>query len=145
MNRTKITEQLRAAHGWEAKNRLLIQLARDLPPFPDNERTDGNRVAGCESRVWLTLNWDEDRLTIATDSDSRIVKGLLVLVMAAYQQRSTEEITTFDFEDWLHALGLSRFLSSSRGTGLRAIVQEIRTAANQNPMLDTERHHDSRP
>jgi len=145
MNQAEITERLLAAQSWEAKNRLLVQLAGDLPPFPDHERSDANRIAGCESRVWLTRVWQDGRLVMAVDSDSRIVKGLLALIMAAYQQRSAAEITDFDFEGWLKTLGLSRFLSSSRASGLRAIVQEIRTAAKENPMLDTERRHGSRP
>lgn len=130
MNRTEISERLLAAQGWEAKNRLLVQLARELPPFAVEDKNDAHQVAGCESRVWLKLDWQEDRIIIAADSDSRVVKGLLALVLAAYQARSAAEILAFDFDHWLQELGLARFLTASRGNGLRAIVQEIRTAAN---------------
>jgi cysteine desulfuration protein SufE len=129
MNRIEIGERLAAAHGWEAKNRLLVQLARELPAFNETDRTEANRVAGCESRVWLKLGWHENRLDIAADSDSRVIKGLLALVLAAFQQQSPEEIATFDFENWLQEMGLARFLSASRGNGLRAIVNRVRTSS----------------
>lgn len=128
MNRDDISTRILAAQGWEAKNRLLVQLARELPVFDEADKTEANQVAGCESRVWIKLNWQNNQLQLQADSDSRIVKGLLMLVLAAYQQRHTEEIASFDFENWLEELGLSRFLSTSRGNGLRAIASRIRAS-----------------
>ena len=120
--------RLDAAHGWEAKNRLLVQLARELPPMPDELKTDANRVAGCEAQVWLLTQWQDGQLQLWADSDSRIVKGLLALVCATYAGRSKEEVSTFDFSGLLQTLGLQRFLSSSRASGLAAMVKVIRNA-----------------
>ncbi len=38
---------------WEERYRYLIELGRDLPPFPDEARTAANKVEGCASQVWL--------------------------------------------------------------------------------------------
>ncbi|GGP24230.1 SufE family protein [Silvimonas amylolytica] len=123
-----LSTRLEAAHGWEAKNRLLVQLARELPPMPDELKTGEHRVAGCEAQVWLLTRWQGNHLQLWADSDSRIVKGLLALVCAAYAQRNKEEIATFDFGELLQTLGLQRFLSSSRASGLAAMVKVIRNA-----------------
>ncbi len=120
--------RLDAAHGWEAKNRLLVQLARELPEMPEELKTDEHRVAGCEAQVWLLTQWQDERLQLWADSDSRIVQGLLALVCAAYTGRTAAEVAQFDFGELLQALGLQSFLSSSRASGLAAMVRVIRSA-----------------
>ena len=129
LTRESITLRLASAVGWEAKNRLLVQLARELPRLTEAERSDENRVAGCESRVWLQLSWQGERLVLQADSDSRVVQGLLALVFACYHDQSAAQVLALDFEGWIGELGLTRFLSASRGNGLRAIVAQVRAAA----------------
>lgn len=129
LSREAVAERLNAAYGWEAKNRQLLQLARELPLPDETLRTDENRVAGCESQVWLQIEWQGDKLMLTCGSDSRVVQGLLVLVLACYQGLPAGEILAVDFEQWATELGLSRFLTASRGNGLRAIVRRIREAA----------------
>lgn len=132
-----LIQRLAEAQGWENKNRALVQLAREMPALPDALRDDAHRVIGCEARVWLYAKWqdesDRPRLSIWVDSDSRIVKGLLALVWAAYAGRNAEDVRQFDFAALLQELGLSRFLSSSRVNGLTAIVNALRQAANVIP------------
>ncbi|MDR3414236.1 MAG: SufE family protein [Formivibrio sp.] len=129
LTRENVASRLASAVGWEAKNRMLVQLARDLPALPEAQRTEVNRVTGCESRVWLSLEWQDGKLQMAAGSDSRVVQGLLALVFACYHGQTAAEILGLDFEGWLSELGLTRFLSASRSSGLRAIVALIRGAA----------------
>ncbi len=131
LTRELITDRLLAASGWEAKSRLLVQLARELPALPESQRTEENQVTGCESRVWLVSDWQDDQLVLAMASDSRVVQGLLALVYAFYAGQSREKVLVLDFESWLVELGLNRFLSASRGRGLSAIVARIRFDAEQ--------------
>jgi cysteine desulfuration protein SufE len=127
-----LSEKLDAAFGWEAKNRLLVQLAKQLPDWPIEAKTGEAKVVGCESQVWLTLKSSDAGWLLAADSDSKIVKGLLALVLTAYQNRSSAEIAAFDFEAWLTERGMQRFLSASRGNGLRAMVSMIKQQAAIN-------------
>ncbi|WP_293938167.1 SufE family protein [Iodobacter sp.] len=131
MNKAEIERKLASAHGWEGKNRLLVQLARDLPPLPTSELNDANRIVGCESTAWLTIAWQEEQIQLAADSESRIVKGLLVLLITAYQGKTRAEIQAFDCEAWLISLGLTRFLSASRGNGVKAIIGKIHNAIGE--------------
>lgn len=128
-DRVTLTRQILAAGSWEAKNRLLVQVARELPELTAGERSEANRVHGCESNVWLITHWQDARLTLRLDSDSRVIKGLLALVLAAYDGQPRSAIAGIDFNGWLAELGLARFLSSSRANGLVAIVQRIRDQA----------------
>lgn len=127
----QLADSLDAAASWEAKNRLLVQLSKQLPDWPAAHKTADRKVSGCESQVWLCCHPHPTGWQLAADSDSRIVKGLLALVLTAFNQRNSEEIIAFDFEAWLNERGMQRFLSASRGNGLRAITEQIKRAVNR--------------
>ncbi len=59
------------------------------------------------------------------DSDARIVRGLIALVMAAVNNKTAEEIKAFDMDEYFAQLGLIEHLSPSRGNGLKAIIETI--------------------
>jgi cysteine desulfuration protein SufE len=128
----QLAKTLDAAASWEAKNRLLVQLAKQLPDWPIETKTADKKVAGCESQVWLDFCRQNDHWLIAADSDSRIVKGLLALTLTAFNHRDGAQVAQFDFEGWLHQRGMQRFLSASRGNGLKAITQQIKRHLTQN-------------
>ncbi|XZG68979.1 SufE family protein [Chitinibacteraceae bacterium HSL-7] len=125
----ELETQLAACASFEAKNRLLVQLARALPPMDDALKTDAHRVNGCESQVWLACTWRGDCVQFYCDSDSRIIKGLLVLVDTAFQGADRNTVASFDFGQWLAQAGLARYLSSTRANGLAAIVSQLRHSA----------------
>lgn len=129
-NADTIRQQFAAAHGWENQYRLIIQLGRQLPVLPAEWQTEGHRLKGCESQAWLKGEKCEDGCWhFACDSDARIVRGLIVIVLAALNHQPTENIQAFDMEAYFTELGLEKHLSPSRGNGLRAIVLAIREQA----------------
>ncbi|MBZ6072691.1 SufE family protein [Aeromonas schubertii] len=115
-----------AAQGWENQYRLIIQLGKQLPTLPAEWQTEEHRLHGCESQAWLLAEEQDGRWHFACDSDARIVRGLIVIVLAALNHQSGAAIRAFDMEAYLAELGLEKHLSPSRGNGLRAIVQAIR-------------------
>ena len=44
---------------WEDRYRYIIDLGRSLAPLPDLARTEGNKVQGCVSQVWLQTSAGE--------------------------------------------------------------------------------------
>ncbi|EZQ20117.1 SufE family protein [Pseudomonas sp. G11-1] len=127
-----IIETLSFFDSWEDRYKYIIDLGRELPPLDDSERTEGNIVRGCQSQVWLTSRAEGGRLYFDADSDAFIVKGLLAVVLAAYNGKTPEAILAFDIEDYFTQLNLLKHLSVTRGNGLRAMVKRIKdTAAAQ--------------
>lgn len=125
-----IRQQFAAAQGWENQYRLIIQLGKLLPALPAEWQQEENRLKGCESQAWLKGEKSEDGCWhFACDSDARIVRGLIVIVLAALNHQSAEVIQAFDMEAYFTELGLEKHLSPSRGNGLRAIVLAIRELA----------------
>ena len=84
-----IRQQFAAANGWENQYRLIIQLGKQLPALPSEWQTEDNRLKGCESQAWLKSEKGEDGCWhFACDSDARIVRGLIVIVLAIRAQAS---------------------------------------------------------
>lgn len=121
----EIVSTMKGYTGWEDKYRQVIQWGKKLPVMPDELKTTQVLVAGCESQVWLVAEQINGRWFFCADSDARIVRGLIALVMAALDGATESEILSFDIEGYFDQLGLIEHLSASRGNGLRAIVETI--------------------
>ena len=115
--------------SWEDRYKYIIDLGKELPPLAEEHRTEVNLVRGCQSQVWLISELRDGRLFFAADSDAFIVKGLLGVVLAAYNGKTPGEILAFDIEAYFNALNLLQHLSATRGNGLRAKVKRIQDTA----------------
>jgi cysteine desulfuration protein SufE len=115
---------------WEDKYRFIIDLGKELPEIPDEEKREENLVRGCQSQVWLTATVDsDDRLHLSMDSDAYIVRGLIAIVLAAYDGKSRASVAEFDIEALFDELDLMKHLSPTRGNGLKAMIGRIRALA----------------
>lgn len=112
--------------GWEDRYRQVIQWGKKLPQMPEELKSEQVAVSGCESQVWLVSEQVDGHWHFCADSDARIVRGLIALVMAAYEGKSSQEIQQFDIDAYFEQLGLIAHLSPSRGNGLKAIVEQIK-------------------
>lgn len=124
-----IIDTLSFFDSWEERYKYIIDLGKDLPPMDEQLKTDENIVRGCQSQVWLQPSGNSEQLMFAVDSDAHIVKGLLAVVLVAFNGKSAQAILDFDVESYFSELDLVRHLSPSRGNGLRAMVQKIQAAA----------------
>ena len=117
--------------SWEDRYRHIIDLGRELPPLPEALHTEDRLVRGCQSQVWIDTRMLDGRLQLAVDSDAFIVKGLLGVILAAYNNKTPEEILAFDIDAYFEQLDLLSHLSPTRGNGLRAMVARIREIAGK--------------
>src|SRR6476620_506132 len=102
---------------WEDRYRYVIELGRTLEPLPDVLRTDANKVRGCASQVWLSAGAGQEtpdapsRLHFLGDSDAHIVRGLIAILFAMYQDRTPEEILATDARAMFAELGLKEHIT----------------------------------
>ena len=115
--------------AWEDKYKFVIDLGKDLPDLNEADKTPGNLVRGCQSQVWLVTELRGGLMHLAIDSDAHIVRGLIAIILAAFQDRPPAAIRTFDIDGLFAELDLLRHLSPVRGNGLRAMVRRIRQEA----------------
>jgi cysteine desulfuration protein SufE len=118
---------------WEDRYRYVIELGRALPPLPEAARTEANRVRGCVSQVWLNTTAHEGAdgplFHFEGDSDAHIVRGLIAILFAIYQDKAAEEILKLDAARVFAGLGLKEHLTPQRSNGFFAMVGRIRADA----------------
>ncbi|MDO8861292.1 SufE family protein [Haliea sp. E1-2-M8] len=124
-----IVDTLSFFDDWEDRYKYIIDLGRELPSMPEELHTEERKIRGCQSQVWIDTQLEEGRLQLSVDSDAFIVKGLLGVVLAAYNDKTPAEVLAFDIDNYFEQLDLLGHLSPTRGNGLRAMVARIREIA----------------
>lgn len=111
--------------SWDKQYKLIIQLGKKLPEIDTQDKIETNLVQGCESLAWLIIAKEGDFYHFEMDSDTRVVKGLMAILLIIYQGKSAAQIRSFDIHHYFEKLGLLKHLSPSRSNGLFTIVQKI--------------------
>jgi cysteine desulfuration protein SufE len=120
---------------WDERYDYIIDLGRELPSLPAPLQKAGNVVEGCMSTVWLEMQFSpsaDAQIEIKADSDSLIVKGLIVILLAFYSGKTANEILESDVSDYLRNLGLDQHLSPQRRNGLFSMIKRINALALQH-------------
>lgn len=117
---------------WEDRYKYVIDLGRDLPPLPEEVRTDAAKVSGCVSQVWISVTSSggtDPVLEFRGDSDAHIVRGLVAIILALYSGHTASEILAIDGEARFRSLGLAEHLTPQRANGVRSMIARIRHEA----------------
>lgn len=119
---------------WDDRYRYVIELGRALPPLPECEHNERNKVRGCASQVWLATRIAPDGaggpvLTFEGDSDAHIVRGLIAILFAVYSGKHARDILATDAVGLFERLGLREHLTPQRSNGFRSMVERIKSDA----------------
>ena len=116
---------------WLDKYEYIINLGKNLEPFPEEKKTEDRLINGCQSRVWLDCEVKDGLLYFTADSDAIITKGIISLLISVYSGRTASEIAGDDFA-FVNEIGLSENLSPTRANGLSSMIATIKRIANEN-------------
>ena len=126
----KITNDFDLLTDWEDRYGYIIELGRELTPLETTQKTDQTKVEGCASQVWLTheIIGEGPSRTVRFngESDALIVKGLIAIILALFNERKLSDARNVDALKELNKLGLQEHLSSQRSNGLRAMIDRIK-------------------
>jgi cysteine desulfuration protein SufE len=121
----EIIDEFSLFDDWIDRYQYLIDLGRRLPEFPDELRTEENRIRGCQSQVWFVPEQRDGRLYFQAISDAAIVSGLIALLLRLYSGRRPQDILDTP-PDFVSALQLQNHLSPTRSNGLSSMLNAIR-------------------
>lgn len=117
---------------WEEKYRQLILLGKQLPAMTEEEKALAREIPGCENRVWLRCQVGENgALHFSGDSEGRIVRGLLAVLLAAVEGKNADTLLAGSPLALFDELGLRGQLSASRSQGLAALADAVTQFARQ--------------
>lgn len=127
----QVVEDFSLYDQWLDKYEYLIDLGKNLEPYPEEDKTEDKLIKGCQSRVWLDAKVQDGKIFFKADSDAIITKGIISLLVGLYSGRSAQEILSSDFS-FINKIGLKENLSPTRAGGLAAMIDRIRSIAAEN-------------
>jgi len=128
----EIVDEFALFPDWMSRYEYLIEMGDDIPPIDDEDKTDAHRIHGCQSKVWIRADYDEDRgvLMFWGDSNAKITRGLAALIIRVLNEQPPADVQKADF-DFLDEIGMREHLSSQRSNGLAAMIQQMKDRASQ--------------
>lgn len=129
----EIAETFEFLDDWEDRYRHVIDMGKAMDPLEEGLRVPATKVDGCASQVWLVPSVEgkgpQARVHFRGESDAMIVRGLIAILIALYNDLTPGEVLDVDAPAELARLGLNDHLSAQRSNGVRAMVQRIRDIA----------------
>ena len=124
----ELIEEFEELTDWDDKYAHIISMGKKLNPYPDEQKTEKNKIEGCQSQVWMNAYLDNGKLFLDVDSDAMIVKGLAAMLVRVYSGSSPDEILGSP-PLFLKQIGIENHLSPTRKNGLSSMLKQIRMYA----------------
>lgn len=118
----ELLQNLNSLETAEEIYEYLIELGTNLPKLSVEQKNNENRIIGCQNRVWLNFELVKNRVIITGESDSRLVSGLIAILIDIYSNRTKKEIELIG-ADWIKENNLN--LSMTRTKGLQSMLNRI--------------------
>ncbi len=113
---------------WLDKYSYLIDLGKECPVINEQDKTENNLIKGCQSRVWLSCEYRNGQLHFRADSDAVITKGIISLLIRAFDGQTPQDILDADLH-FIDVIGLKEHLSPTRSNGLTSMLKQIKMYA----------------
>jgi cysteine desulfuration protein SufE len=127
-----IVDSFELLGDWDTRYQYLIELGEQLPPLPEQERIEANRVKACMSKVWVYAWADPDapgHIHFGGDCDTGIIKGVLAVLIRLADGRTVAEIEAIDMDEFFERLRLGEHLSPNRHVGVYALIDLMKQKA----------------
>lgn len=124
----EIIEEFDMYEDWMQRYEYMIELGKSLPLIDEKYKTDDNLIKGCQSKVWVHAEMEDDRLVFTADSDAIITKGIIAILVRAYSNQHPKDIIDAD-TGFIDEIGLKEHLSPTRANGLVSMIKQLKMYA----------------
>lgn len=123
-----IVDEFGIFEDWMEKYEYIIELGKELPVIDAAKKTDDRLIEGCQSRVWLDAEVDDEKMKFSADSDAIITKGIIALLIRVLNNEAPADIARADLH-FISDIGLQEHLSPTRANGLASMVKRLKIEA----------------
>ena len=124
----EIKDEFMQFEDWMERYEYMIDLGRSLPLIDQAYKTDEYIIKGCQSKVWVYAELNEDKLVFTADSDAIITKGIIAILIRAFSNQHPSDIMNAE-TGFIDEIGLKEHLSPSRANGLVSMIKQIKLYA----------------
>ena len=113
---------------WMQRYEYMIELGKSLPIINIQYKTDDYIIKGCQSKVWIHADLQDDKLIFTADSDAIITKGIIAILIRSFSGQPPQAILDAD-TSFIDKIGLKEHLSPTRANGLVSMIKQIKLYA----------------
>ncbi|WGK66006.1 SufE family protein [Croceiramulus getboli] len=124
----EIVEEFSMFDDWMQRYEYMIELGKSLPLIDEQYKTDEYIIKGCQSKVWVHANMEEDKVVFTADSDAIITKGIIAILIRAFSHQHPQDIIDADTH-FIDEIGLKEHLSPTRANGLVSMIKQLKLYA----------------
>ncbi|SFW50120.1 SufE family protein [Cellulophaga fucicola] len=124
----EIVDEFSMFDDWMQRYEYMIDLGKSLPLIDEQYKTDDNIIKGCQSRVWVHADLEQDVLSFTADSDAIITKGIIAILIRVFSGQHPKDIIEAD-TNFIDEIGLKEHLSPTRANGLVSMIKQIKMYA----------------
>lgn len=123
-----IVDEFSMFEDWEERYQYMIDLGKTLPLIEDRYKTEDNVIKGCQSKVWVHAEMNNDKVIFTADSDAIITKGIIAILIRVFSNQHPKDILEAD-TTFIDEIGLKEHLSPTRANGLVSMIKQLKMYA----------------
>ncbi len=124
----EIVDEFSMFEDWDDRFQYVIDLGKNLPLIKEEFKVEENTIKGCQSKVWLNGEQQNDKIIFTADSDAIITKGIIAILIRAFSDQKPADILEADTK-FIDEIGLKDQLSPTRANGLVSMIKQIKMYA----------------
>ncbi|TDN95163.1 cysteine desulfuration protein SufE [Salegentibacter sp. 24] len=124
----EIVEEFAMFDDWMQRYEYMIELGKALPLIQDKYKIDENLIKGCQSKVWVHAELEDEKLVFTADSDAIITKGIVAILIRTFSNHHPSAIIEAN-TNFIDDIGLKEHLSPTRANGLVSMVKQLKMYA----------------
>ena len=121
----EIVEEFSHFEDWKEKYEYLIELGNSIKLIDKQNKIDSNLIKGCQSKLWLYAELQNDKIIYTTDSEAIITKGIAAILLRVFSNQTAKDILNSDIK-YIDEIGLKEHLSPTRANGLVSMIKQIK-------------------
>lgn len=124
----EIVDEFSMFDDWMQRYEYIIELGKSLPLIDEKFKTEENIIKGCQSKVWLQGEENNDKISFTADSDAILTKGIIAILIRVFSNQKATDILEAN-TDFIDEIGLKEHLSPTRANGLVSMIKQIKMYA----------------
>lgn len=124
----EVIDEFSMFEDWMQRYEYMIELGKTLPLIEEKYKTDDYIIKGCQSKVWVHADMQNDKVIFTADSDAIITKGIIAILIRVFSNQNPEDILKAN-TDFIDKIGLKEHLSPTRANGLVSMIKQLKMYA----------------
>ena len=124
----EIVQEFSMFDDWMQRYEYMIELGKSLPLIDLQYKNEDYIIKGCQSKVWVHADLEDNKLVFTADSDAIITKGIIAILIRVFSNQHPDAILEAN-TDFIDKIGLKEHLSPTRANGLVSMIKQLKMYA----------------